>query len=226
MPFPYVPYPIYGTINIASSAGVTVTATNLSTSEQITVTSESDSTYTLDCANFPSGYTDGDSIQITANGGTGTTTIDLTNYPQGRQLDINLPSILTGGSSSAPLSVYNSSMYDDYSEMEYYRKRRFKRRQRYLEMEIKRQEELELKRQEELELKRQEELELKRQEELELKRQEELERQNIIRKFYLNSRNLSNIKGESSNNKNTYLEWTPLSINEINKIKQIISKAK
>ncbi len=67
---PLLPYRIHGHIYLSNSAGIPVTAKNLNTNDVQTVTSNSDSTYTVDCSNFINGYTNGDIIQITIQSNT------------------------------------------------------------------------------------------------------------------------------------------------------------
>lgn len=86
MGFPFTPYPIYGIIpNFASQ---TVTAKNLTTNETQTEIIETDTNYLIDCANFTSGYTNLDVIQISVTGRVYIISINEVQFPDGRQLDI------------------------------------------------------------------------------------------------------------------------------------------
>ena len=65
------PYEIYGDVESPGS-GVTVTVTNLTTSEYDTYTTDSGGMYSVDISiynpEFPSGWTDGDTIEVSADG--------------------------------------------------------------------------------------------------------------------------------------------------------------
>lgn len=89
---PLSPWPIYGIISGAVS-GVTVTATNNTSDETQTYSTESDSSFLIDAANFDSGYTDGDIITISTPGYTDkTATINITSYPDGIGVYLSKPS--------------------------------------------------------------------------------------------------------------------------------------
>jgi len=89
MPFPFTSYPIYGIVpNYASQ---TITAKNKTTNETQTETIQSNTEYLIDCANFTSGYSNHDIIEITISGRVYQISINETQFPDGRQLDINPP---------------------------------------------------------------------------------------------------------------------------------------
>lgn len=67
---PYLPYPIYGRLTGTGASSCTVYAKNRTTGETINVTPNSSGEYAFDCANFPSGYSNGDIINIEAHQGT------------------------------------------------------------------------------------------------------------------------------------------------------------
>lgn len=90
-PFPQNPYIIYGTV--PEYPNTTITATNTSTSEIQTSITEANTEYNIDCANFTSGYTNYDLIQLSITGINYLISINLNNieFPDKRQLDINPP---------------------------------------------------------------------------------------------------------------------------------------
>lgn len=86
---PSTEYSIYGTI--PDYANQTVTATNLTTSETQITTTESNTQYLIDCANFTNGYTNHDIIKISVTGRTELISINIGDIElkYGRKLDIN-----------------------------------------------------------------------------------------------------------------------------------------
>ncbi len=96
-------YPFHGFID-GAGAGVTVTATNGRTSETLTAITASDNSYLIDCANFTSGYADGDTVTISASGYvSGSATIDITSREDGRLISLSK----TLSASSGVFDVFN-----------------------------------------------------------------------------------------------------------------------
>ena len=87
MPFPQNPYVLYGTAPGYPSTAIT--AINRSTFEIQTSTTEVDSTYNIDCANFTNGYTNGDVIELLCGIFDVTGTIDETLFPAIRLVNID-----------------------------------------------------------------------------------------------------------------------------------------
>ena len=77
---PPVPWIIYGVLKNYIGAvipGILITATNLTTSDTQTDTTNALGEYTIDAANFASGYSDGDIITITCTYDNSLCTIDV-----------------------------------------------------------------------------------------------------------------------------------------------------
>lgn len=85
---PQSPYIIYGYVRLNNSDSVSLTATNKNTGETQSITSETDSSYLIDCANFSSGYTNLDTIELSINNNKSRTTINTSLFPEGRRFDI------------------------------------------------------------------------------------------------------------------------------------------
>lgn len=64
------PWIIKGTLSGTSYANCPVYAYNATTGETISTTSDSNGHYIINCADFPSGYTNGDVIHLMASQGT------------------------------------------------------------------------------------------------------------------------------------------------------------
>jgi hypothetical protein len=70
---PFAPYIIFGQATDSSGnniANATITLKNLNSGETLTTTSNSSGQYVFDCANFESGWYDGDEIQLYTTEGT------------------------------------------------------------------------------------------------------------------------------------------------------------
>jgi len=67
---PNEPHLIYGKVTGTGSANATIVLDNLTTNESIETTTDSAGNYVFDCANFPNGYSNGDSINIRISSGT------------------------------------------------------------------------------------------------------------------------------------------------------------
>jgi len=95
------PYPIFGTVsqNGSAQAGLSVNVKNEATGESETVTTNEYGEYLVDLANFPSGYSDGDSITVTIVDWniSASTTVDTVNYPDGREVNFNHITVADNG---------------------------------------------------------------------------------------------------------------------------------
>lgn len=63
-PIPHILYGRFTDKNGNVVAGATITAKNLATNATITVTTDANGDYVLDCANFSGGYVNGDTIKL------------------------------------------------------------------------------------------------------------------------------------------------------------------
>jgi hypothetical protein len=90
IPLPYLPYPIYGYILPAYLINVVVIAVNQTTLESISILSETDGSYLIDCANFTSGYTNGDIIELSVYHYKTQATINMILSPAGVQANITI----------------------------------------------------------------------------------------------------------------------------------------
>jgi len=88
MAFPQTPYLLYGAISGITSSQA-ITAINKNTLETQAVTSESDGTFVVDCANFlPLGYSDHDVIELAAAGRRDIISVNAGAFPEGREFDL------------------------------------------------------------------------------------------------------------------------------------------
>lgn len=91
MAFPQTPYPIYGYITDGSGkslSGVTVRVKNTTTDEYEDISTTTDGSYLSDLANLPSGYNNGDGIEVTAYSSTRTAVVSISVYPDGIRIDL------------------------------------------------------------------------------------------------------------------------------------------
>jgi len=91
MPFPQNPYLISGYLQGASS-GVTVRAINAENGETQETLTESDGSYIIDCANFDSGYVNGNTIFITSpiRYTNNVVIIDTANFERGKTINLKI----------------------------------------------------------------------------------------------------------------------------------------
>jgi len=90
MPFPFENYILEGIVSDYTSG--TVTATNKATGESQTTEIQSDNSYLIDCGNFiASGWSDGDTIELSAQGRYLQVSINKTQHPGVRRFDILPP---------------------------------------------------------------------------------------------------------------------------------------
>ena len=67
MASPLLPHILYGRFtdrNGTAVGGATITAKNLASNETITIITDVNGDFILDCANFPNGYVNGDTVEL------------------------------------------------------------------------------------------------------------------------------------------------------------------
>jgi hypothetical protein len=88
----------------SAGAGVTVTGTNSRTGKTLTTITAVDGSYLLDCADFASGYNEGDTITISVSGYvSGSVEINITSREDGRLVSLSQPLF----SASNPFSAFD-----------------------------------------------------------------------------------------------------------------------
>jgi len=91
------PYPVSGTVTDgegATIANATITVVNLETEEELEGATDGNGNYVVELINMPSGYNEGDEIEVTVTHGgltgTGITTIDTSKDTPGSKVDLVL----------------------------------------------------------------------------------------------------------------------------------------